>query len=82
MVIAWKWAFTDKEGNHISLILQHNTMDEEEKIGNSVKLTMINRFESERICFESKEPEAAISSDQAGKEGNKQPVDWDLFIPR
>ena len=82
VVIAWKWAFTDKEGNRISMILQHNTMDEEEKIGNSVKLTMINLFESERICFESKEPETAGNPNQAEQEGNKGPIDWDRFIPR
>ena len=24
ILIAWKWSFTDKDGNNISLILQHN----------------------------------------------------------
>ena len=82
MVIAWKWAFTDQDNNRISMILQHNTLDEEEKIGNSLKLTMTNRFEQERICFESKEPETAGNPKQTGQEGNKKPVDWDRFIPR
>jgi hypothetical protein len=82
VVIAWKWAFTDQDNNRISMILQHNTLDEEEKIGNSLKLTMTNRFEQERICFESKEPETARNPEQTGQEGNKKPVDWDRFIPR
>jgi hypothetical protein len=82
VVIAWKWAFIDEENNRISMILQHNTMDEEEKMGNSLKLTMINLFEQERICFESKEPEMKEKSDQTGQRGGKQPVDWDRFIPR
>jgi hypothetical protein len=82
VVIAWKWSFTDQENNRISMILQHNTMDEEEKIGNSLKLTMINLFEQERICFENKEPETDGKSNQAGQMGGEQPVDWDRFIPR
>ena len=82
VVIAWKWSFTDQENNRISMILQHNTLDEEEKIGNSLKLTMTNLFEQERICFESQEPETAENPKQTGQEGNKTPVDWDRFIPR
>jgi hypothetical protein len=82
VVIAWKWSFTDKENNRISMILQHNTMDEEEKIGNSLKLTMTNLFEQERICFESKQPETEGNPEQAGQERNKEPADWDRFIPR
>ena len=82
VVIAWKWAFTDQENNRISMILQHNTMDEEEKIGNSLKLTMTNLFEVERICFESKQPGTQANPVPAGQEGNKGPVNWDLFIPR
>jgi hypothetical protein len=29
VVIAWKWSFTDQENNRISMILQHNTKDED-----------------------------------------------------
>jgi hypothetical protein len=39
-VLAWKWSFIDENKNNISLILQHNTQNEEEKEGNAVKLTM------------------------------------------
>jgi len=49
VVIAWKWSFVDKENNKISLMLQHNTMDAEEKMGNAVKLTMMNLMEKERL---------------------------------
>jgi hypothetical protein len=44
IVIAWKWSFTDRDGNDISFILQHNTRDEEEKQGNAVKMTLWNLF--------------------------------------
>ena len=33
VLIAWKWSFIDKEGNRISLNLQHNSQDAEEKRG-------------------------------------------------
>jgi hypothetical protein len=81
VVIAWKWAFMDENNNDISLILQHNTRDEEEKQGNSVKLTMWNLFKQEIRCFEKKHPEPA-GSDRPGFSFNKAgSVDWDSFIP-
>ena len=30
----------DKDGNRISMTLQHNSMDTEEKVGNAIKLTI------------------------------------------
>jgi len=83
VVIAWKWSFVDKENNHISLLLQHNTKDEEEKIGNSVKLNMRNFIEDERRCFEEKNLDFSGKSKkgaQAKKRGGS--MDWDLFVPR
>jgi hypothetical protein len=81
IVIAWKWSFTDKDNNRISLTLQHNTKDVEEKIGNSVKMTALNLMEEEYRCFKERYPE-----DQKGslKEELKPrgKVSWDLFIPR
>jgi hypothetical protein len=82
-VIAWKWLFVDKENNRISLLLQHNTKDQEEKMGNSVKLNMRNFIEDERRCCEEKNPNASGKSKkraQVKKRGG--PTDWDLFIPR
>ncbi len=83
VVIAWKWSFIDKEGNHISLILQHNTKDQEEKMGNSVKLTTTNMIEEERLCYEKKSDESGTHMTMQPHEAkNKAPVNWDLFIPR
>lgn len=83
VVIAWKWSFTDQKNNRISMILQHNTKDEEEKLGNSLKMTMTNLFHRERLCFEKKEPETEEITDQSGQEnGGEEPVYWDRFIPR
>ena len=49
--ISWKWSFKDSQQNRISLILQHNLHDEEEKLGNAVKLTLQNELEEEARCF-------------------------------
>jgi len=83
VVIAWKWSFVDKENNKISLILQHNAMDAEEKMGNAVKLTMMNLMEKERLCFEKERPEFQRMRKKGHQKKNKESnVDWDRFIPR
>ncbi len=82
IVIAWKWSFKDKDGNRISLHLQHNTKDVEEKLGNSVKLTMTSAIEEESRCFEEKHPEEKASAEKS-KSGKKlESTDWERFIPR
>jgi hypothetical protein len=80
IVIAWKWSFRDKDGNNISLILQHNTRDEEEKKGNAVKMTMWNLMLDENRCFEQKHPE--ISAPPNFKFKDPADVDWKPLIPR
>jgi hypothetical protein len=81
VVIAWKWSFKDRENNSISLILQHNTKDEEEKKGNTVKLTVWNLIEEERTCFERKHPELQ-GKPRKHEHGRRGPVNWDRFVPR
>lgn len=83
IVIAWKWSFVDKDNNRISLILQHNTRDEEEKMGNSIKLTLTSLMEQYQSCYEDKlaqsrgkESAAAQQMEIPGLSG------WDLFVPR
>ena len=79
VMIAWKWSFTDGKGERLSLILQHNTMVEDEKMGNAVKLTLTSQVEKERTCF----LEKALPRKKAGNlskgKNNKM---WDYFIPR
>jgi hypothetical protein len=81
--ISWKWSFTDRHKNRISLTLQHNELDEDEKIGNAIKLTLLNQLEEESRCFEQKLAEN-------GPGPRKHRVQdlptgtprWDLFIPK
>jgi hypothetical protein len=82
VAIAWKWAFIDKNNNDISLILQHNTRDEEEKQGNSIKLTMWNLFKQEIRCFEKRHPESGGSERSAFRFNKTSAIDWDSFIPQ
>ena len=74
----WKWSFKDKDGNRISLHLQHNTRDAEEKIGNAVKLTARTALEAEWKCHEEKT--ASKSSRKIEKQ--KRPIDWEFILPR
>ena len=78
VVIAWKWSFVDKNYNRISLTLMHNSRDEEEKMGNAVKLTLHNFIEKERRCFEKKQPGSQ------GKYPQKtvRHPNWEVLIPR
>ena len=75
--IAWKWQFVDTAGNSISMVLQHNTKDQDEKKGNSVKMSMWNLVDQEARCFEK-----AHSSDTGKKIEERKSVDWKQLIPQ
>lgn len=81
VIIAWKWSFVDKEKNHISLILQHNVLKEDQKLGNVVKLSMRNLIEAERACFEKKHPSDGVRSGK-GKNNDRGPAFWQQSIPQ
>ncbi len=83
IVISWKWSFTDKDNNRISLTIQYNSMDTEEKIGNAIKLTMTNLMEEDEHCYEAK------GLDQREKLRQQKYTimtpglsGWDLYLPR
>ena len=80
---AWKWSFKDPQGGRISLTLQHNTKDYEQKRGTAVKLTLTDAIERERVCYLARFPSKAPSSQDGGVSKNKKrTLDWDLLIPR
>ena len=82
VLIAWKWSFNDSQNNRISMILQHNTKDEEEKLGNAVKITLTNLLEQERICFEKKYPDSQSEAPRQQAEKKPGPVNWDRLLPK
>jgi len=78
IVINWKWSFTDKDNHRISLQLQHNIEDVEEKIGNTVKLSLPQAIEAENRCYE----KASVSADEGQPSQSSVAPDWNRLIPR
>jgi hypothetical protein len=80
---AWKWSFIDKEGNRISLNLQHNSQDPNQKMGNAIKLTMWNLIEEDQQCYRLK----ADDPREKLRQRNEKVLDsglsgWDQYLPR
>ena len=83
-LISWKWSFTDKDHNKISMILQHYTgEDEEYTSGNSLKLSVTTAIEKERQCYEMKEP-GSLETARKKKPQETAPgkdLDFSKFVP-
>ena len=83
ILIAWKWSFIDKEGNRISLNLQHNFQDPNQKMGNAIKLTMWNLVEEDQQCYRRKADDPREKLRQRnGKVLDSGLSGWDLYLPR
>jgi hypothetical protein len=82
VIVAWKWSFTDKDNNKISLTLQHSR-DEDYKWGNSVKLTNNTLVEQERTCYQKKYPGKSDSqkNKSSAKKRKLKAKDYQRFIP-
>ena len=83
ILISWKWSFVDDKGNRISLTVQHNSLDTEEKMGNAVKLTLTNLIEEDQRCYKTK----ALDKRQSIRQKKSKPMTseltgWDLFVPQ
>lgn len=82
VMLSWKWSFVDPRLGLISMTLQHNSLDEEEKVGNSLKMTLTEQLASERRCFEKKSPPDPVNASRKKKQAQQKGVDWDRFVPR
>ena len=83
IVISWKWSFLAKDGHRISMTLQHNSMDSEEKMGNAIKMTMSSLIEEDQRCYKLK----ALDQRQQLRQRKWKIIEpeltgWDLFVPR
>lgn len=83
ILISWKWSLVDKDGNRISMTLQHNSMDTEEKVGNAIKLTMTSLVQEDQRCYEVK----ALDQRQKLRQQERKLMTtgltgWDRFVPR
>jgi hypothetical protein len=83
IVLSWKWSFIDKKNSRLTMTLQHNSMDTEEKMGNSIKLTNRSLIEEDLKCYKVK------ALDQREKLRRRDwkvmtpgLTGWDLFVPR
>lgn len=80
--LAWKWSFKDKDGQSISLILQHNSSDVEEYTqGNSVKLSATSLIDKEAKCYELKNPEPKRAQPGKGQKSSREQADYQRLIP-
>ncbi|WP_373500234.1 hypothetical protein [Desulfococcus sp.] len=77
VVIAWKWSFKDPDGRRVSLILQHNSQDEEEKIGNSVKMTL-----SDEMAAEIRHGRESRAKAEPKAPPDRKAPDWERLLPR
>ena len=83
IVISWKWSFIGKKNERITMTLQHNTMDTEEKVGNSIKLTNRSLIEEDLKCYKAK----ALDQRRKLRHRDWQVMTpglsgWNLFVPR
>jgi hypothetical protein len=83
ILISWKWSFVDKDGNRISMTLQHNSMDTEEKVGNAIKLTLTSLIEEDERCYKIKALDQRQKLRQREwKIMTPELTGWSLFVPR
>lgn len=77
----WKWKFLDKNNNRVHLILQHNTKNPNENIGNMVKLYYPDNIAREQACF-SNQCAMNIGKTEKEKQEMRKKSDWNYMIPK
>lgn len=80
LFVSWKWSFADADGDRVSLTLQHNQEDEDEKLGNAVKLTLVNRMEEDAQCARQQpDPRRALRMTEPPP---RPSTEWDRLVPK
>ena len=72
----WKWAFTNDQGQRVTLVLQHNLNDSDESMGNMLKLRLPDLMNAERICFNNSNPQ------NSNRDAPESETDWAKLIPQ
>lgn len=78
VVSIWKWSF-EENGTQVDLYLQHNLGKKDQKLGNSVKMTMQNLVKDELDCFEKKYPDFRQSN---GAQIDENSLEWEDLLPK
>jgi hypothetical protein len=82
IMISWKWSFVDEQNHKLSLFLQHNTADENEKLGNAVKLTDTTLMEEDLKCYKLKQLDYRERLRQRKWQAvNPGESGWELYLP-
>ena len=76
-VKAWKWEFTVEDGRRVTLTLQHNLENDEESIGNTIKLGLPDQLIAERECSNT-----VNSPDKEEASEELIITDWELLLPK
>lgn len=77
----WKWKFIDKNKNKVHLILQHNTKNPNENMGNMVKLYYPDNIAREHACFYEQCTQNISNTGKEQQELRKK-SDWNYMIPK
>ena len=77
----WKWIFIDENNRTVNMILQHNLKNDNENIGNIVKLYYPEREREERLCF-IEQCEINKSEAQQKQILERKEMNWDYLIPQ
>lgn len=81
VLYVWKWRLYDDNNRRVNLILQHNLMNENENVGNMVKLSYPEMEEEERFCF-IKFCEESKTDEEKERIKQRMAPDWDYMLPR
>ena len=77
----WKWKFTDKNNKRVHLILQHNTKNPNENIGNVVKLFYPDSIVREQKCF-AEQCAQNINNREKERQLERKKSGWEYLIPK
>jgi len=83
IVLSWKWSFVNQKNERITMTLQHNSLDTEEKLGNSIKLTNRGAMADDLKCYREK----ALDQRQKLRHRDWKIITpglsgWDMYVPR
>ena len=78
VVSIWKWSF-EENGTQVDLYLQHNLGKKDQKVGNSVKITLQNLVKDELDCFAKKHPDFRQSN---GSQMDDKSLEWEDLLPQ
>jgi hypothetical protein len=76
---SWKWHFTDENGERVSISFQYNQKNFDESMGSVVKMSLPQRIEQERACFNQF---CSARQEESGESSIPQQDKLDFIIPR